>query len=99
MKKGDLAKLEIPWPLPSWCNNKSLESWKQTVLDIRNSEHSEVTILGQTGMGFTVKTNSGVVFYVAGDWVKSGSSNECECTSRDLLTFGHLCGKKAPIDR
>jgi hypothetical protein len=23
----------------------------------------------------------------------------CECTSRDMLTFGHKCGRKAPIDR
>lgn len=24
--------------------------------------------------------------------------SECDCTSRDLLTFGHKCGRKAPID-
>lgn len=24
--------------------------------------------------------------------------SDCNCTSRDLLTFGHRCGRKAPID-
>lgn len=25
--------------------------------------------------------------------------DECKCSARDLLTFGHRCGRKAPIDR
>lgn len=29
----------------------------------------------------------------------SEQSTPCNCTSRDLLTFGHRCGRKAPIDR
>lgn len=24
---------------------------------------------------------------------------DCSCSTRDLLNFGHKCGKKAPIDR
>lgn len=28
----------------------------------------------------------------------SRNNDECNCTSVDLLTFGHKCGRKAPID-
>lgn len=30
---------------------------------------------------------------------ESAVSDSCPCSARDLLHFGHRCGRKAPIDR
>ena len=30
--------------------------------------------------------------------VKAAVSNECPCSARDLLFWGHRCGRKAKID-
>lgn len=27
------------------------------------------------------------------------SADDCSCSTRDLFTFGHKCGRKAPIDK